>query len=767
MRHVARVVALLLCWATCAAADQPNFQGRSLEDALRVLQQRGLRIVFTSEIVTPTMRVLAEPRARTSRQQLDELLSPHGLRAVPGPGGVILIVRHQPPAVPRAPRETRSSVRPDSVAPASNAAQHTAEYADRITVWGSPHDSLSRGTSAMTYDGAALRAAGGVLDGDALEAVRAMPRVAAIDDFRSEFSVRGSPFRQIGVVIDGVATKWLQHAVYGRDDAGSLSMLENSALGDATLRAGAYPRRYGDALGAQLELTVKEGSRESSEWRGTVGRTSAAFAGDGPLGAVARGSWAAGVRNSYRSWPMKRLSENDVGFAFADAHAKLVYDLRPTQQFSVTALGGRSTLETVDEPQIGPLANGTNRAALLTVGWQSIFGPRTILRQRAYVVGHELSATAQTGHLASGSSDGVLGYRSEALRSVLGGVLEAGADVSRVSGTRDVGASDATRLRDSFGATWTTQSAYVNFAHDAPGAVSVATGVRASRSTLVRHVAVAPWILGAWRFRTGWTVNASAGVSHQFPDIDAGVGMAGSLDLSPERATTLDVGIEHRFSNGPRWQATLFSRVENDVLRAPELQPRLVQGVILEPPHAAPYRNALRGRTRGVEFLVARESGSRFSGWMSYTYAVARQTDPETAESYWSDGDQRDAVNVAGMFHITQRSSVGVVLRGASGVPVPGYFDLRHGTRVVGERRNETRLRPYVRLDAHMERTLVSSRHRVMLFGEVLNLLNRSNQGIAQGFVQPTTGEAVGFVRPLMFRRASIGIEIALGSQPH
>jgi hypothetical protein len=51
---------------------------------------------------------------------------------------------------------------------------------------------------------------------DGLAAVHAMPRVTAVDDFRSDFSVRGSPYRQIGIVIDGVATPWLQHTVYGR-----------------------------------------------------------------------------------------------------------------------------------------------------------------------------------------------------------------------------------------------------------------------------------------------------------------------------------------------------------------------------------------------------------------------------------------------------------------------------------------------------------------------------------------------------------------------
>ena len=105
MHQVARVVALVLCCAGAAAADQQTFQGRRLDEALRLLQQAGLPIVFSSGIVTPTMRVGAEPRATTPRQQLDDLLEPHGLKATEGPGGVILVVRAQ--ALP-APRVTPS-----------------------------------------------------------------------------------------------------------------------------------------------------------------------------------------------------------------------------------------------------------------------------------------------------------------------------------------------------------------------------------------------------------------------------------------------------------------------------------------------------------------------------------------------------------------------------------------------------------------------------------------------------------------------------------
>ncbi|MEO5895573.1 MAG: hypothetical protein ABIS06_07720, partial [Vicinamibacterales bacterium] len=92
MRHVARGLVLLCCFATPARADQRAFAGHSLEEALRVLQRAGLPIVFSSEVVKPGMRVLVEPHSSMPRQQLDELLAPHGLKADTGPRRVILVV---------------------------------------------------------------------------------------------------------------------------------------------------------------------------------------------------------------------------------------------------------------------------------------------------------------------------------------------------------------------------------------------------------------------------------------------------------------------------------------------------------------------------------------------------------------------------------------------------------------------------------------------------------------------------------------------------
>jgi hypothetical protein len=481
-----------------------------------------------------------------------------------------------------------------------------------------------------------------------------------------------------------------------------------------------------------------------------------AIAGEGPIGRDGRGSWIAGARDSYRSWPPIRLSSTDVGFAFADLHAKLVYAFSETQQVSVTALAGRSALDTADEPFQGPLDEGTDRAGLFTVGWRSIFSARTVLRQRVWFVGQSLESGRSSGQIAL-RTNRALGYRTEVLHAMAGGLLEGGADVTVMSGARDLPDVTSGPGRDARRAAWTTRAAYVDFERAVPGGLSFETGVRLSDSTLVRDKAATPWIRGAWRATPLWTVTASVGASRQFPELDAVAAAAGSSGLIAERATNVDVGVEQRLPV-VSWQVTVFDRLEAGIARIPGVQQASIEGVAGV--SARSRYNALSGSARGIELVVMSRGTGRQSAVMSYAYTAARQADRSTGETFWSDADRRHAINFIEVWRIGQQSSLGLTLRAASGAPIPGYFDVSGGKLYAGEGRNDVRLPAYVRVDGRVQRTFFRSRHAVTLFGEIVNALNRRNEGLAQGSIDPTTGEAIGFSRPLGPRRMSIGVDI-------
>ena len=89
---------------------RPALAGMPLADALRMLQRQGLRIVFTTNVVRPGMRVTSEPTAARSdlRAVLDEILSTHGLESRNAAQGTVVVVPKKPPVAQEEPR--RSSI---------------------------------------------------------------------------------------------------------------------------------------------------------------------------------------------------------------------------------------------------------------------------------------------------------------------------------------------------------------------------------------------------------------------------------------------------------------------------------------------------------------------------------------------------------------------------------------------------------------------------------------------------------------------------------
>jgi len=155
MRHVAWILALVVCWTSAAAAGPHAFRGQRLDDALRLLQRTGLPIIFSSEIVTADMRVTSEPRATNTRDILNELLAAHGLKAEAGPGGTLLVVR-DPRAVRRSPAHI-SPPRTDEPVTQSRAPTDGATFTDRVIVHAADGQ-VEPAASGMALDGRTLRA---------------------------------------------------------------------------------------------------------------------------------------------------------------------------------------------------------------------------------------------------------------------------------------------------------------------------------------------------------------------------------------------------------------------------------------------------------------------------------------------------------------------------------------------------------------------------------------------------------------------------------
>jgi len=71
--------------------------------------------------------------------------------------------------------------------------------------------------------------------------------------------------------------------------------------------------------------------------------------------------------------------------------------------------------------------------------------------------------------------------------------------------------------------------------------------------------------------------------------------------------------------------------------------------------------------------------------------------------------------------------SLAATLRIGSNFPIPGYIGYANGEYFVTDVRNTARLPVYARLDLRANRTFSITTHRLTLFAEVLNVLDRAN----------------------------------------
>ena len=102
MKGVSAIVAAMLAAGTVAAAENPPAPtaastvalraGSPLDAALTALNAQGLRIVFSSAVVRPDMKLVAAPRATEPGALLAEILAPFNLRAVQEDDGSWLVV---------------------------------------------------------------------------------------------------------------------------------------------------------------------------------------------------------------------------------------------------------------------------------------------------------------------------------------------------------------------------------------------------------------------------------------------------------------------------------------------------------------------------------------------------------------------------------------------------------------------------------------------------------------------------------------------------
>jgi len=570
-----------------------------------------------------------------------------------------------------------------------------------------------------------------VLADDPFRSIQTLPGVSAAgnDDFLAQFSVMGAQYQNVGIYIDGVLVPSPFHGIeITESEGGTLSIFTSETLEDIQLLPAAYPEKYGDDVGAALELETRDGSRTASVYRIAAGLADSEADGEGSLGRRKQGSWLASARKSYLGWLFRtRLNDTSDEVSFYDADLKLDYDITPKQRVDFYGVGGPTSYRLVHPstpPGVNEIDGVTEDFAMGRVGWRWAVDPRLLVEahgayfQQPYSESNVEGQSLYRGHYAewvpAGSVD--WGWRKDE-------TLEGGWMSRRVSTgyTQTFFSSPpiSGQQSEEKGEGW-KHDGYVQQSSGWFGnRVHVVGGLRLDTAALFDDHPVSPQVSGAWQMARATEVRLGYGRYHQF-DFPAGtISFGPDCSLTQESLQAANhyvAGMEQRVGESTRVNLLVFDR-NDDVSDA-----QSVSGNCLFQNQG--FRTLLRDYSRGAQIVVQSRTANRLSGWIGYTLAYARESFYDLGSStnpaaYWLPyfptlADQRNTLNAFGNYRLTPTLNLGGKFLFGSGYPVPGST-------------NPARLGDYQRLDLRAEKDWAFRQWKLAGYFELLNATDHYN----------------------------------------
>jgi len=703
-----------------------TYTGRPLTAVLAEIEGRGMRLVYSSELVKPEMRVLNEPRAKDDRALLKEILEPHGLTLKDGPGGVVLIVEapHRKTVTPapllELPKFSLATiVVTPSEFPLLGGAPEERRFLTREEVIRLPH-----------------------LGDDVFRAIDRLPG-AATGDISSALQIRGGEGSDVLVLIDGLEV----YEPFHIKDFNVFSIVDSEAIGGIDYLSGGMPSEYGDRMGAVVDMSTASPSKRRT-YAG-VSFTHARFLSEGTF-AGDRGEWLVSARRGYLDFALQIASEANDNLAprYYDVLGKVQYRIGGRSVLSAEVLAAYDHLrfETTGEENDGHYGN-TYAWLNLRSAWTPRLSSRSVVSS-GRVTRRRLGGRDefdQTASVADRRSFDVNGVKQDWTLdlSERRHYVKWGFDAKHFDASYRYASTSVIRYSPLSVVTTPIESARdeslrprgTSFAFYAADRVRIGkslaleVGARIEKESWAGEgAAVTPRVNLAWSPSARTTLRAAWGRYRQPQAINEIRIEDADVAFDPaQRSTQAVIGVEQRLAGGIGVRVDVYRKEISHVRPHYEnlFDPlEFFPEVRFDRTRVAPERS----RAHGVEIIAKKDAGEgKVSWWASFARSsaidtidgsdVPRSWDQPNAASFSVNYRQSDVwnINVAGLYHSgwpttpLDASVVGSTIQPALGA------------------RNAARLSAFSRLDTRISRSTAFSRGTFRSWIEVTNLLNHRN----------------------------------------
>lgn len=608
---------------------------------------------------------------------------------------------------------------------------------------------------------------------DVTRAVQRIPGTTS-DEYSAKFNIRGGDADEVLVQLDGMR---IYQPFHQKDFGGGLfSTVDIEMIESVDLLTGGFPAEYGEKMGGVLNMktkTSKNGQRESSVGFSLM-NARAFFLG--PLSKKG-GSYLFSARRGYLDL-LNRLMNNEFKLnpAYYDIFGKMEYDLNGDHTLSIHGFLADDSY-TMDEKIQEPNTTWTNVDSVDTgygnrYGWitlKSNLAPWIFARTMLY--GGEVTKKRYwrqydldpQWHLNSAVLDDnrdfrLFGFRQDWDVQVTSDILVGlGGDIKRSNVSFDyskdilnefiTNEDSLTEQSEYFSADRSVNSnqigLYLTGRVKIFSPLALEAGIRYDGADHTNDKVWSPRFGLVFSPANATFIRAGWGRYRQIQEID-------DLDIqfedltyhTAERTDQIVLGFEHIFRDGLHFRAEAYQKKMTNLRDEyysfrdideffPEARDDLIQ-LKLNEAHA-----------KGLEFLLKHDTGNMLSWWLSYVlseatddvadivYGGSLEKRTGTLPRAW---DQTHTLNLDANYRLNEKWQFNFAWKYRTGWPNTDFTVKRlqrpEGTWAYYHDRGEfrgTRVPSYQRLDARVNRHFYTSKGKISVFLQIINLYNHEN----------------------------------------